>query len=225
MHHEVSLLTHYLNSWFGLHLADHVVMATFIFLVSVLVFVVLSGKPEMIPSPVQSFYEGILKALGGMLEDNMGRAGRKFLPFVTSLAVFIFLSNAFGLVPGFTSATGNINTTLGCALAVFLYYNFHGFKEHGWAYLKHFTGPMPALAPLMVPIEIISHLARPFSLSVRLFANMFADHMVLAVFLGLVPFIVPMPVLGLGLFVCFIQTLIFVVLTIIYLAGSVEHAH
>lgn len=225
MHHEVSLITYYLNSWFGLHLADHAVMATFVFLVAVLVFVVLSREPELIPSPIQAFYEGILKSIGSILKDSMGRKGLQFLPFVTALAVFIFLSNVIGLVPGFTPTTGNLNTTVGCALAVFLYYNYHGVKEHGWGYLKHFTGPVWWLAWLMLPIEIISHLARPFSLSVRLFANMFADHMVLAVFVALVPFLVPVPLLGVGLFVCFIQTLIFIVLTAIYLAGSVSEAH
>ena len=225
MHHEVSLLTHYLNSWFGLHLPDHAVMSTLVFIISVMVFVVLSGKPQLIPSPVQAFYEGIIRSVGGVLIDSMGRKGLRFLPFISSLAIFIFLSNLIGLIPGFTSPTGNLNTTVGCALAVFLYYNYHGFREHGWRYIQHFTGPVWWLAWLLFPIEIISHLARPFSLSVRLFANMFADHMVLAVFFGLVKWLIPVPLLAIGLFVCFIQTLIFVVLSSIYLAGSVEHAH
>lgn len=231
MHHEVSLLTHYMNSWFGLHLEDHVVMGTLVLVISVLVFIVLRSKPEMIPSTAQSFYEGILKALSNILDDSMGRKGRRFLPFVTSLAVFIFLSNVIGLIPGFTSPTANLNTTAALAVLVFLYYNFHGFKANGWRYLEHFIAPKGpivmrvVMSLLFIPIEIISHLARPFSLSIRLFVNMFGDHIVLAVFVGLVPFLLPIPLMALGLFVCFIQTLIFVILTIIYLSGSVEHAH
>ncbi len=231
MEHEVSLLTYYINSFFHVHLPDHAVMATFVFLVSVLVFIVFRSKPELIPSPVQVVYEGLLKALGNMLKDSMGKRGMDYLPFVTALAVFIFLSNAIGLVPGFTSATANLNTTAALAVTVFLYYNYQGFREHGLGYLEHFIaprGPLPmriGMSILFIPIEIISHLARPFSLAIRLFVNMFGDHIVLGVFIGLVPFIIPIPLMALGLFVCFIQTLIFVILTVIYLAGSVEHAH
>ena len=225
MHHEVSILTHIIDSLFHVQVPDNVVMTSLVFVVSVLAFIILRKKPELIPSPAQQVYEGILKALDTMLQDSMGRQGRDFLPFVTMLAIFIFLSNVLGLVPGFTSATGNLNTTAACALLVFLYYNYHGFKQHGIRYLKHFMGPSLVLAPLMFPIEIISHLARPFSLAIRLFVNMFSDHMVLGLFLSLVPFLLPIPLMALGLFVCFIQTLVFVLLTVIYLAGAVEEAH
>jgi len=231
MHHEVSILTLLIEKFFHVHLPDNVVMATFVFLISILVFVILRKQPELIPSPAQQFYEGLLKALDSMLLDNIGKEGRRFLPFVTTLAVFIFLSNFFGLLPGFTSATGNLNTTAACAVLVFLYYNYQGIREHGFGYLEHFIAPKGPLALripmsfLFVPIEIISHLARPFSLAIRLFVNMFGDHMVLGVFFGLIPFLLPIPLMALGLFVCFIQTLIFVILTVIYLSGAVEHAH
>lgn len=225
MSHDVSLLTHYLNKLFHINLADHAVMAIFVFILAVLIFIILRKKPELVPSPAQQLYEGILNSLSAMLESNMGKDGRKFLPFVTTIAIFIFFSNALGLVPGFTSTTANLNTTAACAVIVFIYYNYHGIKENGFGYLKHFMGPMPALAPLMVPIEIISHIARPFSLAIRLFVNMFGDHIVLGVFVGLIPFVLPIPLMALGLFVCFIQTLIFVILTIIYLSGAVAHDH
>jgi len=225
MNHDVSLLTYFLNKLTHNNLPDNAVMAVFVFILAVLIFIVLRKKPELIPSPTQQIYEGILNSLNSMLESNMGKDGKKFLPFVTTIGIFIFFSNVLGLVPGFTSTTANLNTTAACAIIVFLYYNYHGIKENGFGYLKHFIGPMPALAPLMIPIEIISHIARPFSLAIRLFVNMFGDHIVLGVFVGLIPFILPIPLMALGLFVCFIQTLIFVILTIIYLSGAVAHDH
>ena len=116
--------------------------------------------------------------------------------------------------------------TVGCALVVFLYYNYLGVRKQGLvSYLKHFAGPVPLMAPLMVPIEIISHLARPFSLSVRLFANIFGEHQVVAVFFGLVPFIIPLPIMALGVFASFLQAFIFMVLTMIYIAGAVSEEH
>lgn len=225
MSHDVSLLTYFLNKLFHINLPDNAVMAIFVFLLAVFIFILIRKKPELIPSPAQQFYEGILNSLGSMLDANMGKEGKKFLPFVTTIAIFVFFSNALGLVPGFTSTTANLNTTAACAIIVFIYYNYHGIKANGWGYLKHFMGPMIFLAPLMIPIEIISHIARPFSLAIRLFVNMFGDHIVLGVFVGLIPFILPIPLMALGLFVCFIQTLIFVILTIIYLSGAVAHAH
>lgn len=225
MGHEASLITQFVNNLFHTHLPDHLVMAIISFIISLVIFVVLTKKPDLIPTPAQQFYEGILKAVNSMLEDNIGKEGSQFLPFVTALAIFIFISNAMGLIPGFGSATGNLNTTAALAILVFIYYNYIGIKKHGFKYIKHFLGPVWWLAPLMLPIEIISHLARPLSLSIRLFANMFGDHSVFLVFLGLVPFIIPVPIMALGLFVCFVQTLIFVMLTVIYLAGAVEEEH
>ncbi|NOY21926.1 MAG: F0F1 ATP synthase subunit A [Acidobacteria bacterium] len=208
-------------------------MTSLVFVISVVIFVLLRKSPELVPTPAQQLYEGILKAIDNMLVDNIGKRGHQFLPFVTALGIFIFISNVIGLVPGFTPATGNLNTTAACAVAVFLYYNFHGIKAHGLGYLEQFIAPRGPLALripmsiLFIPIEIISHLARPFSLAIRLFANMVGDHLVLGVFLALVPFVIviPIPLLGLGLFVCFIQTLVFVLLATIYLSGAVAESH
>ncbi len=225
MGHEASLFTQFLNHLFHIHLHDNVVMGSVAFTIGFIIFIVLSKSPELIPDPVQLVYEGVIKSIEAMLEDNIGKEGKEFLPFVTALAIYIFLSNVLGLIPGFSSATANLNSTAALAVIVFIYYNYIGFKKHGIKYIKHFMGPVWWLAPLMFPIEIISHLARPFSLAIRLFANMFGDHSVFLVFLGLIPFFLPLPFIALGLFVCFIQTLIFVMLTIVYLAGAVAEEH
>ena len=163
---------------------------------------------------------GILK----IMEDSMGHVAPRFLYLVGSLAFFILFSNLSGLVPGFAPPTDNLNTTLACALVVFVAYNVYGFKEHGLAYLKHFMGPFWWLAWLMIPIEIISHLARPMSLSLRLFGNIMGDHKVGAIFFMLVPLAVPVFTLVLGLFVSFVQTFVFMLLTMVYLSGAIEHA-
>ncbi len=225
MGHEASLITQFVNNLFHTHLHDNVVMGIISFLISLLIFIILKRNPEIIPTPAQQFYEGIINIINTMLEENIGKEGKEFLPFVTALAIYIFISNVLGLIPGFASATGNLNSTAALAIIVFIYYNYIGIKKHGFGYIKHFLGPVWWLAPLMLPIEIISHLARPLSLSIRLFANMFGDHSVFLVFLGLVPFIIPLPIMALGLFVCFIQTLIFVMLTVVYLAGAVAEEH
>ncbi|HQM65066.1 MAG TPA: F0F1 ATP synthase subunit A, partial [Acidobacteriota bacterium] len=126
--------------------------------------------------------------------------------------------------PGFDSPTSNINVTAGCAIVVFLHYNIMGIRTHGFLrYLKHFLGPVIFIAPLMLIVEILSHLARPFSLSVRLFANIFGEHMILAVFTALLPFILPMPILMLSIFTSLVQAFVFVILSIVYTSGAVEH--
>jgi F-type H+-transporting ATPase subunit a len=133
--------------------------------------------------------------------------------------------NLEGLIPGFDSPTANINTTLALALVTFTATHYIGIKRHGFAYVKHFMGPMWALAPLMLPIELISHFARVMSLTFRLFGNMVAKHKLLLVLALLAPYIAPVPILGLGLLVSFVQALVFALLTMLYLSGSVEAAH
>ena len=142
-----------------------------------------------------------------------------------TLAFFILISNLIGLIPGFESPTAVPIVPLGCALVAFIYYQAHGFKHHGIAYLKHFAGPIPVLAPLMIPIELISHLARVLSLTIRLYANMFAGDMVTLVFFSLVPIGLPVIFIGMHIGVSFLQTYIFVLLTTVYLAGAVAEEH
>ena len=148
---------------------------------------------------------------------------RKFYPLIGSLFIFILFANLFAAVPGFSPPTDTLKTNVGIALLVFLLTHIYGVKEHGGAYFKHFLGPVPALAPLMFVIEVISHVVRPVSLSFRLMGNMLADHKVVMSFFALVPIIVPLPFLLLGLLVCFIQALVFCTLAMVYISMALEH--
>jgi F-type H+-transporting ATPase subunit a len=183
------------------------------------------------PGKMQILIEDGVKALIGMLEQWIGPKGPKYLPLVGTLFIFILCSNYLGLVPGFMAPTASINVTLGCALTIWVYYHFQGFKEQGVVnYIKHFALPPGApvlMAPLMFIIEIISHLSRVMSLSLRLFGNVFGEELVIAILFGLVPFIIPLPMMFLGLITGGLQAFIFALLSIIYLQGAVavEHEH
>lgn len=172
---------------------------------------------------VRTFAELVVGNLRGFVESTMGHDGHKYVPFFGTLFLFIFINNLLGLVPGFNPSTQVISTNFAPAVVVFLMTHVLGFREHGAAYLKHFMGPVIFLAPLMFVIEVISHLVRPLSLSVRLFGNMTGDHTVIAVFTDLVPVVVPVLFLGLGTFVCFVQALVFTMLSMIYVGGAIAH--
>ena len=171
----------------------------------------------------RNLVELIVENLSGIVTDSMGPRGKEFVLIVGTLALFILFNNLAGLVPGFVPATDNLNTTFACSLTVFVMTHYYGFKEHGAKYLKQFVGPMWALAPLMIPIELIGHIARPLSLGLRLFGNITGDHLVTAIFFGLVPLLVPLPVMFLGLFVSFVQTFVFMLLSMSYFAGAISH--
>jgi F-type H+-transporting ATPase subunit a len=177
------------------------------------------------PTGVQNLLETVVGGLEDFVVDIMGPEGRNYLPLIGSLFLFILVCNLEGLIPGFDSPTANINTTLALALVSFTATHYIGIKRHGFKYIKHFMGPMWALAPLMLPIELISHFARVMSLTFRLFGNMVAKHKLLLVLALLAPYIAPVPILGLGLLVAFVQALVFTLLTMLYLAGSIEEAH
>ena len=206
---------------------EHVTFAVLVFLFCALFFPMVGRSFSMgKPGRVKQILELVVEFLNSQMEEVIGHGARKYLPMVATIGIFILLMNLCGQIPGFASPTSSINVTVGCALVVFLYYNYLGVRKQGLlSYLKHFAGPVPLMAPLMIPIEIISHLARPFSLSVRLFANIFGEHQVLAVFFALVPFIVPLPIMALGLFASFLQAFIFMVLTMVYIAGAVSEEH
>jgi len=143
---------------------------------------------------------------------------------IGTIGLFIFTCNMIGLVPGFMSPTSKLNVTAGCALAVFVYYHWQGMKAQGpLKYLKHFTGPIPALAPLLLPIEVISHFSRPVSLSLRLFGNIFAEELLIVIIASIVPFILPLPFMAVAIFTAVIQSFVFVLLACIYIAGAVAH--
>ena len=168
--------------------------------------------------------EVLVGGIYSMMSDIMGpKAAKYFLPLIGTCAFFILASNAIGLIPGFGSPTGKLDTTLACALIIFFATHIFGVKEHGLAYFKHFLGPVWWLAPLMLPIELISHFARPASLSIRLMANMSADHLVVGTFLALAPWFVPVPMMLLGSIVVVVQTLVFCLLSTVYISMAIAH--
>ncbi len=178
------------------------------------------------PGGLQHIFEGVHGFITDQSREIIGHHSEPFTPFLVALGLFILICNLLGLIPGFESPTATPTVPLGCAICAFLYYNAQGVKRQGpLHYAKHFAGPMPALAPLMIPIEIISHLARMLSLTIRLFANMFAGDMVTLVFFSLVPLGIPVIFLGLHIGVSFLQAYIFVLLTTVYLAGAVATEH
>lgn len=177
------------------------------------------------PGGLQHVFESIEGFIKNQSNEIIGHHSEGYTPFLATLLFFILFCNLIGVIPGFESPTAVPIVPLGCALCAFAYYQFQGFKHAGVGYLKHFAGPMPALAPLMIPIELISHLARVLSLTIRLFANMFAGDMVTLVFFSLVPIGVPILFLGLHVGVSLLQTYIFVLLTTVYLQGAVADEH
>jgi F-type H+-transporting ATPase subunit a len=173
---------------------------------------------------LRNAFEILAESLYGFVEGAMGeKAARRFYPLIGALFIFILFANLFALIPGFSAPTDSLKTNVGIALLVFLVTHIYGVKEHGLAYFKHFLGPVPALIPLMLPIEIVSHLVRPVSLSLRLMGNMLADHKVVMSFFALVPILVPLPFLLLGLLVCLIQALVFCTLAMVYIGMAIEH--
>lgn len=148
---------------------------------------------------------------------------KKYFPLLGASFFFIMFANLLGSIPGFLPPTGNFNTTVACALVIFIMYNYYGFKENGLSYIKHFAGPVIFLAPLMFVIELISHFVRPLSLSLRLFMNITGDHLVLGVFTNLIHYVIPAIFVGLGIFVALLQAFIFTVLSAIYISLATSH--
>ena len=177
----------------------------------------------------RTFFETMIEATLNIMEGSMNRkAAVYFLPLIGTCAFIIFFSNFIGLVPGFLPPTSNLSTTLAMSLVVFLVTHIYGVKEHGIGYFAHFFGPIRKwyalpLMLLMFCIEIISHFARPLSLSIRLMGNMFADHMVVGTFVALVPIVVPIPIMMLGVIVCIVQTLVFCILSTVYIGMAIAH--
>lgn len=177
---------------------------------------------------LRNILETVGEGMYGLCEGILGKERTKtYFPFACFLFLFIFLSNAIGLIPGFLPPTENMNTALALGLMSFVYYNYKGVQVQGvWGHIKHFMGPIPALALLIFPIEIISNLVRPLSLALRLKGNMMGDHAVLGAFSDLIPWIVPIPFMGLGLFVCFMQAFVFTILSVVYIGLATEpHDH
>lgn len=184
-------------------------------------------EERLVPESKSTFvniFEVAVEGILGLMEGILGKDAPKYFPLIGTIFVYIFLSNAIGLIPGFLPPTDNINTNLAISLTVFVYYNVMGVWSHGLKnYLKHFMGPIWWLAILIFPIELIGHIVRPVSLSLRLFGNITGDHLVLGIFSGLVPLFVPILFMALGLFVSFIQAFVFSLLSMIYINLATAH--
>ncbi len=191
------------------------------------------GDEAILPAPrfgIRAIFEGLADMVFGLLDGVMGeKNARKYLPFLGTFFLFVLCSNLISLVPGFRAPTDTLKTNIGLAVLVFLATHVLGFKEHGIHYLEQFTGhiplksPLVVLVPLMFVIEVISHLIRPATLSIRLMANMFADHAVVGVFFTLIPFLVPVPLMLLGVFVSVVQALVFTLMSATYISLAVAH--
>lgn len=169
---------------------------------------------ETVVAKMLAFFDGIIH-----------HGARKVFFLLGSFALFILINNLLGLVPGFNPPTDQFNVTIVLALMTFVTAHYIGLKEHGWGYIKKFIGPVWWLAPLIFPIELISHLVRPLSLAMRLFGNMTGDHKVVAVFTMLLPLGLPIPFMGLGVFVSFLQAFVFVLLSAVYFQDALDHPH
>ena len=224
MEHHVSLITRLLDGA-GWPVPDEIVMVTLVFLILSLLALV-GGRRLRVAHPggLQQVLEVGIGGFVSLMEDTIPHHARKHLPILGTFALFIFCSNLFGLVPGLQPPTASFSVTLGLALISFTYYNVQGVKAQGpIGYAKHFLGPLLVLAPLMLPIELVSHMARPVSLSLRLLGNIAADHKVVSAFFILVPLFLPIPFLILGALVVIVQTLVFCLLTMVYIQGAVAH--
>jgi F-type H+-transporting ATPase subunit a len=203
---------------------DYVVISLIVAGFLILFFTLSARKPKLIPSKLQSVLELIIQFFENLLSELIGEEGKQYLPMVGTIGLFILACNLAGLIPGFISPTSKFNVTAGCAVTIFIYYHWQGIKSQGFfKYLKHFMGPIPLLAPLMVPIEIISHFSRPLSLSMRLFGNIFAEELLILIMASIIPFLLPLPFMLIAIITAIVQAYVFVLLSCIYIAGAVAH--
>jgi len=202
---------------------DYVVMSLIVAVFLVVFFSLSSRNLKPVPSRLQNILELIIEFFENLLVELIGEKGGKYLPMIATIGLFILSCNLLGLIPGLMSPTSKLNVTAGCALAVFVYYHWQGIKAQGlFKYLRHFMGPIPLLAPLMIPIEVISHFSRPVSLSIRLFGNIFAEELLIVIIASIIPFFLPLPFMAVAIFTAVIQAFVFVLLSCIYIAGAVE---
>ncbi|MGA2262067.1 MAG: F0F1 ATP synthase subunit A [Acidobacteriota bacterium] len=207
-------------------LPDHIVMILLVSWLLITFSLWLRGRLSVEnPSRAQHLVEVVLAFLQGLMQGVIGKDYRPYLPLIGTLGIYILVGNILGLVPGFISPTSNLNVTASCAIPVFIYYNYHGIRKHGLrTYLAHFVGPVWWLAPMLFPVEIVSHLARMLSLSMRLFGNIFAEELVISSLNHIFPFLASVLVMFLALFASTIQAGIFMILTMVYISGAVEES-
>lgn len=205
---------------------DHLLNAVLAALCAMAVTGIVRARMARVPGGLQQSLEFVVNGLKDLVHSNIHHHPDRYLPFIGTMALFVFFNNMFGLIPFLSPATSNWNVTLGAALVVFCYYNFMGMKEQGFLkYWGHFAGPIWWLAPLMFPLEILGLLSRVLSHSLRLFGNIAGEHVVAGIFFGLMPVLLPVPLMFLGLFFGLIQTFVFTMLSVIYLSGAVAHDH
>ncbi len=208
------------------HQNAHVLHSWFVMIILIVGSLLLLKGIRIIPTKGQNVLEMIIQGLENFMIEITGPEGKAFFPYIATVFLYILLSNLIGLIPGFFSPTANINTTLSLALCTFVLTHAIGIKYHGVKYVKHFFGPLPALAPFMIIIEVIGHIARVMSLSIRLFGNIFGKETLLGILFGLAGlYLAPLPILFLGILVSLIQALVFMLLSIVYFAGAMEEAH
>jgi F-type H+-transporting ATPase subunit a len=214
---------------FRLHadpLPVHLIMAIVVTVILVIFFKLTVRNLSMFPKKMQTLLETVYLFFRNHVDDTIGPEGRKFIPALGTLGLFIALANLLGLFPEMSSPTANMNVPAGCAIFIFLYYHAQGVKKHGFfGYLKTFTGPAWWMSWMFVPIEIISHFSRPMSLTVRLFCNIFGEDLVIIIIISLIPFIAPLPMMAMAIFTSLLQAYIFIMLSSVYLAGAMASEH
>jgi len=208
------------------HSYPHVVYSWVVMIVLVALGIAGAKSVSLVPSKIQNVLEIVISGLEEFTIDITGEEGRWLFPLLATIFIYIFTCNIMGLLPGFFPPTANLNTTLSCALVVVLFTHVIGIKYHGAKYIKHFLGPVWWMVPLIFPIEIIGHLARILSLTFRLFGNMMGHELVLGILFMLAGlFFAPLPIMVLGIFVALVQAFVFYLLSVMYFAGAIEHAH
>jgi len=217
---ELFGLGHFANAY------PHVVYSWLVLLILIVLAYIGGRTITLVPGKAQNFFEVVVSGMEEFMVDVTGEEGRWFFPLVGSIFLYIVTCNLIGLIPGFFPPTASINTTLSCALVSFIFTHFVGLKYHGVKYIKHFLGPIWWMIPIILPIELIGHLARIMSLSFRLFGNMMGHELVLMILFMLAgAFFAPLPIMAMGIFVSFVQAFVFFLLSIMYFSGAMEHAH
>lgn len=216
------------NSTLAKILAPHMQYSFLAMIICIVLAKMATTKMEMIPSGMQNIMEAFVGGLEDFINEQTHDRRKTLIifPMIATFALYILISNYMGLIPGFMSPTSNLNVTLGCtAISIFTYHAL-GFRFHGLGYLKHFMGPVPAMAPVMIPIEIFSHIGRILSLSIRLFGNMVSKEILLGLLFMLAgPYLAPLPIMFLGVLVCLIQAFIFMMLSIVYSVEAMAEGH
>ncbi len=213
-------LGHFANAY------PHVIYSWFVMIILIILGAVAAKGISMIPTKAQNVFEILISGIEEFMVDITGEEGRWLFPISATIFIYIVVCNLIGLVPGFLPPTASVNTTLSCAIPVVIFTHVIGVKYHGVKYIKHFMGTVWWLAPLIFFIEIIGHVARILSLSIRLFGNMMGHELVLGILFFLAGlFLAPLPIMALGIFVAVVQAFVFFPLSILYFTGAMEHAH